>query len=223
MIVLLLFLSLSEIEHPIPDRRGPPSDIRVGHFECFNIVRLVEHGLTVGRSIDNITDLLTSHCHKLSGTRKMICLTIVPDKIPPILTELEQKKHPEDICGALGFKRVITYSRAMTREKCVSIIDQLKVSEKKTEPVATVDQERSPRSAGGSTIGYPKGFQRKFFAVPKFCGEMEKDDRISCNIVTRVTMRKLKNDVDTGVSSGVICDKLQETNYVNFSAPAPLA
>jgi hypothetical protein len=222
MLALLLSLSLSEPETVRSVPRPPTSESRIRHFECFNIVRLTEHSVTIGRSPENITALLTTHCDKIADTRKNICLSLVPAKIPTILAQLQDKKHPEDICTSLGFERLVTYSRTMEKEKCVKIVDQLKEYQKTNESIADAEP-RFPKLPGSALSGSKLGFQRRFFGAPKFCREMEKEDRISCNIVTRVALRKTKTELDTGVASATICDKLQETKYLNFSVPTTAA
>jgi hypothetical protein len=214
MLGLLLAVSISIT---VPDSApGVFRDGPIRHFECFNIVRLADHARTMGPSADNVTAVLTSHCSKISGKRREVCGRLIPDKISFILAQLDLKTLPEDICTQLGFERAITRSRFMEKSTCISIMDQLKEDEKKKKSEGGGEPAKLPRLPGGALAGV----QRRFFGAPVFCRTMETQERVSCQIVTRLALRKMKSELDAELDAAAICDKLQEMKWLNFSVPA---
>jgi hypothetical protein len=190
---------------------------RIRHFECFNVVRLVEQGRQMGRSRANLTAFLESHCERLIDPRRDICLSIVPDKVRQILLFLEDNKPHEEICSSLGFKRIAGPGRVIEKDQCIRIVDLVKADRAK-------QQNTSRTSVGGrdSTEQFSGffrhlAFRRRFASGSEICREVEENDRKTCHIVARLVLRTMPAAIEEGASSRALCSELQRHRYLNFS------
>jgi hypothetical protein len=102
------------------------ADDRIRHFECFNLVRLIERETQAGKGKEEITKVLDEHCARLDDVRKNICTAINPGQVTKILELMTEKKRPEFICEFLGFARSSGSGRLLPKTQCTSIVDRIR-------------------------------------------------------------------------------------------------
>jgi hypothetical protein len=220
----MLFLTISVasiINVAGTSTRKQTKEGRIRHFECFNIVKLAETALNEGGSDASVTTALKYHCGNLSDVRQAICLELVPVKIQIILSDLRAKKGSEEICTDLGSPTLLHTVREVAKADCTKMIDSLK-QDLKNEGDGSLGL---PSAAGsdlsqlGNTIkSLSKQFVRRM--TPRrftFCRAMDKESRITCNIVSRVALKLMKTELADGTESGEICTKLQKTGFLRLT------
>ncbi|OHT16025.1 hypothetical protein TRFO_13511 [Tritrichomonas foetus] len=125
MLAFLLSLALSTGTENQVDRSS-----RISHFECFNIVRVIERELQHINQSSQIPALRTKmaeHCEKLEGQRKDVCTKVTTEEsFAKIQEYLKQLKRPDFICTQLGYPRGATGTRVINTKVCSSIVNLIK-------------------------------------------------------------------------------------------------
>jgi len=222
-----------DAEHIWHRRRGAllPGDDRLRHFECFNIVRVIEHESQSGKSEAEITTGLTNHCNHLEDHRRNICETIVPSQIPRVLELLKDKKRPDFVCEVLGFARGFGSGRLVSKANCITIVDSIR-KEPGDEPVRpkVLDDEQMRERVWTERDGRPvrMRFDRpddRFDRMlpmrlprgPEICQAMDGDQKTVCMVLSRLVLRGMKEELRSGMSSEEICQKLEERHLIKLT------
>lgn len=125
--LFLVSLALAKVEpHHMPLSLSHDHHERMGHFECFNVVRSVERLVRGGKSVEEITKELDGHCEKVKDPRKNICVQIIPNQIGKIVDFVQEKKRPDYICDMLGYSFNFGSSRLIAKDKCMKYVDAVK-------------------------------------------------------------------------------------------------
>jgi hypothetical protein len=130
---------LHPLAHPKGLRQGQD---RIRHFECFNIVRVIERESRANKSRPEISSGLMTHCSRLNDFRQNICAAIVPGRITEALGLLEQKRRPDFVCEMLGYSRWFGNSRFVSEATCIKVIDEVR-------QLPDVKSGKSPFKRGG--------------------------------------------------------------------------
>jgi hypothetical protein len=209
---MLLYLAPLCLSRPKDVPAHLPDD-RIRYFECFNIVRIIEHSLKTG-SDESARDRLSAHCDKLRDVRSDICHALIPSQIENITDHLKLGERAETICEGLGYSRVFGASRLISKDKCVSFVELARAA-----PVEEGEQ-RDPLQQ------LPKPFKKlqafgkdtlhTYFTGGRVCKDVPSSDRMSCHIVTRLVAKILRDEAKAGVSSQEICNQLQVRRLIKF-------
>ena len=104
---------------------------RINHFECFNLVRVIDRELHrsnqtgTSDSIDTFKKNLDEHCSKIPEPRRSVCSNISA-KFDTIVDYLKDKKRTDFICTKLGFPRINSSKRIVSMEDCRKIVKAIK-------------------------------------------------------------------------------------------------
>jgi hypothetical protein len=218
MFAFLFFFFASSVDDE-ESSRDRHSHERVRHFECFNVIRIIDHAIRDGKSTSAITDELSSHCTKLADPRKNICQSIVPLHISNITTQLSDKKHPDEICESLGFIRHFS-GRVISTSQCVRFVNltrfevaaQTESSDEKKKSLLPLPR---PFSKLGSVLS--KRSFRRFFGFSSVCKDVTADERIGCHVISRLVGRELPENIDRNVTNLEICQKLNDRHLIKLS------
>jgi hypothetical protein len=229
MLTLLLLLTT-----PAPEAedslRARTTEERVRHFECFNVVRIVEHSIRAGKDISAITEELSAHCEKLLDPRKNICRALVPAHVSNISDQLSAKQRPDVICESLGFARHFGGGRVVSKAQCIRYVDlaRAEINESK----ATEEKDSGihlPRPFSKLTDAFRAGGLRRFLGLTSACKDVPGNEKIECHVIARLFNRALRDSGDKDGTSAEICQKLNERHLIKLSdeesptTPAPPA
>jgi hypothetical protein len=207
-----------------PDKPPVDSDDRIRRFECFNIVQRIRREVTAGKTEADITVQFpdTIHCNTLQDSRKNVCLTLIPWKIPTIVSQLTKRQHPDQICQSLGFSRNFDIARSISKDRCVEYVGLFKKTHTK-----------SAVSTGNTTTASPKrdlmsrlrnlGRSGKLSFLPSFvsgltvCKDVASDQKMLCHIISRMVSGSMKEELDQGLSAEDICTKMVDKKLIKFS------
>jgi hypothetical protein len=198
---LLLLFSASKSANATIDR--------VRHFECFNVVRQVDHALREHKSANNLTAELTAHCNRLRDNRQTICLSLVPSAIANITAQLSNKTLPGVICESLGYLRPFTGGRLVTPAQCEKFVEFGR---------SGLSKETSKH--------LPKPFQakeEKLRQVPAACKSLDADQKLSCHVIVRLVYRGLQSGLEKKDSAKEICQKLHNKRLIKLVDTLPAA
>lgn len=197
-----------------------PAD-RIRHFECFNIVRMIDRMEHANKKEDEIKKALETHCEKLEDPRKNICVQIVPSQVEKINGLLKEKKRPDFICDSLGFSREFGHGRVISKEKCAALVDSVKKSHEE----ASKGQDLPPALNGTKKLIH-MNMTHEMLKAPWMhktlglgvCRTIEDhEERRTCHVVARFTMRLMHEEVEKGADSTAICEKLAEKKFIKFT------
>jgi hypothetical protein len=274
-------------------RRLP--DDRIRHFECFNLVRVIQRETAAGKTELDVTNSLSTHCDRLDDIRKNICIAIVPGQVPKIVELLGEKKTPDVICESLGFTRTFGAGRVIPRDQCTSNVELIRKEYAKLAPEEKaglngrppIDRERlredrpdrliRDKLAGlredtpdrlrddrlerppppdlngpGDSPGQLKERLRRIReqSLPgdrpgplgrdreglrrldrgrfppgmrgsAVCKDLGQEERMVCEIISRLVLRGMTDDLESGLSSADICKKLEDRHLIKLTDAAP--
>jgi hypothetical protein len=193
----------------------PISFERLRHFECFNIVRIIDHAVRDGKGAADVTTELTAHCAKLEDSRKNICTSLVPSKVAAITADVSNKTRPDVICEGLGYARPFGGSRQITAAQCAKYVELVR-----TELAAGGKDEKAhlpkPFKKREGELG--RGVFGKVFAGSAACKGVEGDERFSCRVIARLISRALRSDVEKAKPASELCQNLGEKHLIKLVA-----
>jgi hypothetical protein len=211
MLLLLASLSLSR---PRAAADHAPDD-RIRDFECFNIVRIIEHGAK-SASAEDTRQRLNMHCDKLPDVRSEICHALIPSQIENISDQLNRGEHAEEICDSLGYSRVFGASRVILKDKCVGFVDLARAAAASAEGEETEDPVDNLPKPFKMLPGGGRDALRAYANGVKVCNDVSASDHMSCQIVTRLVAKVLRNEGKEGTSSEEICEGLAARRLIKF-------
>ena len=218
--MLALFAAIAACELPTVANTGFMKFMndRVCHFECFNIVRQMERAVNDGKEADTIKSEIGKHCEKLSAPRNETCKKMV-DSTDKVIGMLKEGKRPDFICDSLGYTRHFRLTTEIPKDKCVAVIDALKKRTHDTTfprlpmgPKVLEDDEKKQifKPIRGPLIPFARRFG--------VCKDFENpQDRMVCQIISRIAFHDMHKELEQGVESGAICDAMKEKGLVKFS------
>jgi hypothetical protein len=183
---------------------------RLRHFECFNVVRQIDHGLREQKSTETLNSELTAHCSKLRDDRQAICLSLIPSKIPNITAQILNKTLPVVICESLGYVQPFSGGRLITPAQCEKFVDLVR--------------SEIPVSAKNKSEHLPKPFQKKegkLLHVPTACRALDTNLRLSCHVIGRLVSRGLQGGLGKEDTSAEICNKLHGKHLIKLVDSLP--
>lgn len=106
------------------------------HFECFSIVKFTHKHLLAGKESKDIAAILKERCtsDKLPKYRQEICNTISETKLDEIIKFLNDKKHPQAICNAIGYRRRHAEDAQISQSSCVELVEKFRTQFKNFDP-----------------------------------------------------------------------------------------
>jgi hypothetical protein len=197
--MLSLLVAFSTSRGDLSDATSPALTSRLRHFECYNIVRIIDHNKKAGNADSYSVDYLSTHCARLQDFRRNICQTLVPSRFANISAQLAEKRRPHQICDSLGFARsAAAGSCVVSRDQCARFADKAK------------------RETESGKAKLPKPFSRKTF-YSKACKDVAPEERTNCFLVSRLVT---KSDIKKEMSGAEICDYLEAKKFIKFEANA---
>jgi hypothetical protein len=188
---------------------GPVNTERIRHFECFNVVRIVDRATRDNK--DGTSDELSAHCNKLHNPRKEICLALVPSQVANITAQLAEKRRPDEICESLGYARHFGGGREITSERCARVVDLVR------DNPASAPEEAAAKEPG---LKLPKPFGKngltRLFGFSPACKSIAPEERIVCHVISRFVARA--DDLDSKATADEICEKLVTKHLIKIIA-----
>jgi hypothetical protein len=219
---------------------------RIGHFECFNIVRVIERENRANKSSAEIASGLSRYCEHLDHYRKEICEALVPRHIESALKMIKDQRRPDFVCELLGYSRFFGASRVIARDVCIQIIDDIRDSgdreNMKRPAVRRSDDGERPmareatRRREGDQVGKedsettsrhrktmlhgdeapPALARTRALHGPGVCNRLDGEAKVACVAVWRVVSRGMRDELQSGATSDEICERLSERNLIKF-------
>jgi hypothetical protein len=204
---------------------------RIGHFECFNIVRVIERENRANKSTAEIASGLSTYCKHLDDYRKEICEALVPRHIESALKMIKDQRRPDFVCELLGYSRFFGASRVIARDVCIQVIDDIRDSgdreNMKRPAVRRSDDGERPiageatRRKDGDQVGKEDGdtTSRRRETTPhgpRVCNRLDGEAKGACVAVWRVVSRGMRDELQSGATSDEICERLSERNLIQF-------
>jgi hypothetical protein len=255
--LLIANIDRDELPRRLPHLNHAPDD-RIHHFECFNIVRAIDRETHAGKTPEEITTALSTHCDRLDDVRKNICVSIIPNRVPRILELMAEKKGPDAVCEALGFSRSFGGGRLIAKDQCVKYVDLVREDHAKNPKgesrshIDPKDAEKRFERLGGNSAGeqvrefkkrhqdlredvlgksgneldsVKEGLRHRLDAGfahpgPGVCKDLDHEQRLVCHVVSRLVLRGMIEELESGMDSGEICKKLEEKHLIKL-ADAP--
>jgi hypothetical protein len=224
----MFFLSLS-----LSFSRLDPHDDRHSQFECFEVVRIVDREFHGGKSATEISSIVESRCASLYERRKNVCLGIASNQTQRIIDLLTEKKRPDFICEVLGYPSDSARERAISKEKCLKIVESFRSDTNETEPeprplplrpiglredvARPVIAEGDPRPFGLRDTPRKSFAERHLRHGPPVCRKVEPEDRMPCLILARFVKRGMAQELKDGASAGEICKKLEDRGMIRLT------
>jgi hypothetical protein len=218
--MLSLLLLLSNCAPEADDSvRAHTSEERLRHFECFNVVRIIEHSLHSNKSATAITDELTSHCAKLTDPRKAICEALVPAHIGNVTAQLSANQRPDVICESLGFVRHFGGGRVVSEAQCIRYADLARAELKESDnaDAQKAPGDRLPRPFSKLAGAFRSGGFRRFLGLSAACKGVPAEERAGCHGVASLVSRGLSEGIEKAATGEEICKKLNERHLIKLS------
>jgi hypothetical protein len=191
---------------------GAVNTDRVRHFECFNVVRIIDRATRSDKEATAISDEVSAHCNKLPNPRKEICSAIIAASLANITAQLADTRRPDAICESLGYPRPFAGGREITAERCASVVDLVKA-----EPAPAEGDQGGKKVP---LIKLPKPFGRRgiarIFGFSAACKSVAQEERLVCHVISRFVLRG--QGIDKSTSSGAICEKLDAKHLIKIVA-----
>jgi hypothetical protein len=181
------------------------------HFECFNLLRMLNHELHKEKNVSTLTVDFTSHCSKLSDTRKNVCLSIFPSRLTFVVSELKENKQPDSICDSLGFPRNVFPSQVVSKSQCEKVVQLIRKEGKKAVNSDTNSLEKFPQTLKRG--GFDRLSLNKLFGLSTVCKSIASEDRMSCLLISRKILQEFQEELDHGISEQEICAKMEAKKH----------
>jgi hypothetical protein len=166
-------------------------------------VRSISRAVRLGKDDATLLQELTAQCDKAPGPRRNICTLLVPDQISAIKSRVTNTSRPDAICEAIGFARPFARTRLIAPDQCERFVDLARSEAKVTGSEGASRKVDLLAKAG-------------FLASAKACKSLEQDQRVACQVVLRLVLRGLQSDLDKGVDSGSICQKMHDRHLIKL-------
>jgi hypothetical protein len=213
MFAVLTFLSTSALNESLAKHDVPIDRLR--HFECFNVVRLIDREVRGGKQVADITADLTGHCKKLSEARKKVCLDVISAHVPAIVAQITNKTRPDAVCDSIGFRRPLSGARSIGLDQCVKFVNLVREDGSDSKD----SKNRLPKPFKTKTGAQGASTLHGRFDVNAACKSFAAEEKLSCHIITRLASKGFLNELQKDARSDAICHKLDEKRLIKLVKP----
>jgi hypothetical protein len=243
MLVLLPLIAFSDPAFESRTAAAPQNvvDDRLRYATCSKFVGMIERESHGGKSEAEIAQAIGQMCLMLNDARRNICTTLVPGQLPHILSLLGARKRPDFICEMLGFTRGFAVGRLVRSDMCARIVDRIKndpmsvsrpadsgpdpaplLRRPAVQPDEAAGESRLPRidvdrRPFGLRGAAPRKAGLKLFRFGSaVCRDVEPAEKMTCHVLAKLVIRRMREELDQGASAGEICQKMQEKHLISL-------
>ena len=98
----LLLLAASAASATAP-RAQASNDWSPKCLTCKMVVSIVEKYLKNGKKVEEIVEKVQQYCSYVSGEGYQVCLDIVKEKVPQIISYIEKEMETHNVCSILDY------------------------------------------------------------------------------------------------------------------------
>lgn len=210
---LLLAFSLS-----LPKRKNLKS--KLSYVECFNFIRNIEDDIHNNVPVDQIKNKGQSYCNNLPDKiRQDFCSNLIQDDQFDKLYDFikNQNMSPEAACSKMGYSRSFGRGKVITEEQCSNIIDAIKEELKKNPPQANSAENIKLDSKRTIKQQLNKMRPNSKISFANVCRKFDSNDKVTCQMISRIAYRTVFDDIMDGVDSIRICHRLQDLRKVQLA------
>lgn len=226
MFGLFAVLSLAD---PFVPHILPMAEDRMRFIQCATVVRMIEREATSGKTPQEVSQNVLPHCDKLLEAHRAICQQLASTQIEKILGLVKEGKRVDFVCDILGYSHGFGTERMIPKDTCVKVIDALK-EERPPQLLEDEPEKRSPELEPKDPGSLPFGLRppiNKLRTMPflrrpvsSVCRKFEtREERMACQIVSRLAMKETSEQISKGDSSEQICQTLQERKFIKLTEP----
>lgn len=188
---------------------------KLSYAECFNFARNLEDEINNDVSIDELKKKAKEYCTQIPDkVRQDFCTSLSQDKQFNEMYNMikNQNMNPESVCAKMGYSRGFGSAKLVTEEQCSNFIDLLKEELKNNKPIddPKIKNKNFKRNMN-------KFHTANRFSVNKVCKKVSENEKMACQIVTRIAYKTLLDDILAGADSTRVCHRLQDLRKIQIA------